>query len=277
MDPRRISYNDIVINDNPFHVIVIPHDNGSQHTLVIEPFTWAWVGLMICEGILQAIGALIFSQLFGQDSLTKTDLASALREFLSAVATVLRQVIQQEEIEKLDAAAQGLMSSFNTYVTTKDTRWLVPIMQQADTLIAQYARFPYQTIGAFATVGSLELAALQEGAKTASTQEVRDGYLKRVSSRATELLNQADHILPALTAYNLSRFSAVTSHGGFGGHRPIGFWGYVIDGHTLNFLSRDDAERDRNARITSQINYLTQQIVQPIYPVEDKWKQIAAG
>jgi hypothetical protein len=269
----EIAHSTLMVDGHTHHVIVMPADTERFTTALLEPFTWAWIAVKICEGILEAIGAKIFVSLFGSDSVTKTDLNDALKEFLSAVSQVVRQVLQEEEIEKLVSAAQGLQASFLTYITTSDPGWLIPIIQQADNLMAQCGRFPYQTIGAFATVGSLELAALQEGAKNASSEGLRNGYKLRLGSRASELVKIGDKILPALTSFNESRFSPVIHYG------PSPAWFYVVDGNPVinpnDPYSREVAEQERQARIKYQLGILTQQIIAPFYPIADKWSEIS--
>jgi hypothetical protein len=268
MKPQDITHSTVSIDSEEYHVIVMPADTKPGRTILLAPPVWGWVALKICEGILSAVGAKIFSELFGSTSLTKEDLVAALKEFLSAVEAVVNRVIRQDDIEKLDFAAQELQTKFTTYITTGDTRWLMDIMSRAAELNAQYARFPYQTIGAFATVASLELAAFQESANTAPTVELRNGYKARLGTRAGELVNIGDQILPALASFNESRFG------------PVRYtrrqWVYSLDGNVIgHFSDQATATRDREARISSQLNYLKNQILEPFYPVEAKWKQIA--
>jgi hypothetical protein len=177
-------------------------DGKSVGVAVIEPFTWAWVGLMICQGIIQAIGGAIFRAVIGSDGATKQDLKDLLNRFIEVVAAVVRQQLQLDEKRKIEASAGSLQTLFNMYLNNKDRSFLTPLVFKADDLVQQAESLSLLTVSTFAIVGSLELAILQEMFLVRRTA----GNKRNIIDKANELIEAAKKYRPALEQYNKSRF-----------------------------------------------------------------------
>ena len=288
----------ITAKNAPFRILMIDDHKYLHPTILIEPFTWSWLALKIAEGLLSAVGAKLFPSLFGSDSISKKDLESLLEEFIAAINDIVKTQIQQNEIEMFNAYASSLQSSFHTYVETKDRNLLVPMLLKSDDLISQYHRFPYQTVGAFAIVGGLELLILQENSLVAKERSQKDGYKKRLKSRAGELVQLGNDIKQALVSFNRSRFV-------FGiGEFPNPFskepaWKYrfewreyylgggewlgpfrPVDFHSPSELGyppqpEPQARAALQVVIDAEFAKLEKQILAPFYPVSDKWMELA--
>jgi hypothetical protein len=256
-----------------YHVVLVAPqqvDGKGVGVAVIEPFTWAWVGLMICEGILQAIGGKIFSAVFGSEGATKQDLKDLLDKFIEVVAAVVRQQIQLDDKRKIEASAASLQSLFKMYLNNKDHSFLTPLVFKADDLVQQAESLSLLAVGSFAVVGSLELAILQE----IFLMKKSAGNKRNITEKANELIEAAKKYRPALQQYNNSRFGELyfLPSGGFPGRLN---WAYDLDGRGIGwFLSREEAAADRNRRISAEFARLEALILVPLESVVEKWKKI---
>jgi len=178
----RINVEHITTEGGNYHVIVLEPQSAESTVPIIfvAPITWAWVALQICAGILQAIGGAIFSAVFGKAGVTKQDLRDLLEQFVAVIEAVIRQQIQLDKKEEIEASAASLQSLFNMYLNNKDTTYLTPLIFKADDLVYQSARLRLLAVGCFAVVASLELAIIQEESLAKKT----DGHKKNIVVKA---------------------------------------------------------------------------------------------
>jgi hypothetical protein len=198
---------------------------------------------------------------------------------LKAIAAVVRQELERNDLEQIQASAASLQSLLIMYYNGNHAL-LNPLIMKADDLAHQAAPFTYRSVGVFAVVGSMELTLLQEFYNHAKTA----GNKKSIGIRAANLLAIGEKIPSELDTFNKSRFSPVVGHAReFGGHgeydQPtlIVTYSYSLDGNwsSISVSDRETCERQRKQHIESEYKRLEKEILVPFYPVESKWKEIA--
>ena len=252
-----IEVRSITIGDQSFQLLIPDPTRTEAGSILVEPVTWAWVGLKIAEGVLGAIGAKIFNDMFGPQSATKQDLVAALRAFVDVVALVIRQEIQREEMAKLEASAGSLQSLFRMYLNNNDVDYLLPLVFKANELVYQSARFKFRTIAIFAVVGGLELVILKEVFRRSN----KPGDRKNIGQRADDLIASARELRPSLIEFNASRFHPDLQ-------RTAAGYFYGFDGrpYLLRTQNEQEAIRLRQQHISAEQTRLEVEILHPFYP-----------
>jgi hypothetical protein len=268
-----------------FKVLVLEPSAAEVAPLVIEPFTWAWLGLKIAEGALSGIGAKLLGDLLDWDkAVSKADLQAMLNDFLHAIAAVVRREIGQNEIEKLLYSAKHVQNMIAMYLHNHNQNLLLPLLFEADEITEQTARFSFRSVSSFAVVGSIELLILQE----IYNRSKHKGDKSNIGMRANGLLDYGTKIQPAVDEFNKSRFSGVGTAPtvriqDFDGvphplptpRQPPTYW-YRFEGQLYGAsYSSSETERFRQEHIQREYARLEKEILLPFYPIMEKWRQIA--
>ena len=286
-------------DNSDYHVLLLEHSGkeaNPQVAILVEPFTWAWVGIKICEGIIADIGGKIFDQMIGAQGLTKQDLKDILTQFISVIAMAVKQQLELNDKRQIEASAASLQSLFDLYLTNKDTSYLTPLVFKADELAHQATSFQLLTVPCFGIVGSIELAVLQEVYLVKKTAENK----KTISVKAKALVNDSQTYHSALVDYNNSRFGAIQLTGRkkwryplpyygppfHGIHDPPNYlwptseYGYVLDGQLQGWnqnWSQQQANTHRQLQLDQEFARLEKEILYPLYAVVDQWTKIEAA
>jgi hypothetical protein len=278
----QINSTAITVDNVLYHVVVVD-GNGSgavakpTPVIVIEPITWGWLALKLCEGVISYIGGKLFAQFIGDTSLTKRDLKDLLTEFISVIAALLRTQLELNDKRQIEASSASLQSLFELYLTNRDTSYLTPLVFKADDLYHQAASLPLIMTPCFGIVGTLELAILQEAYLVKKTRDNK----RAISVKAQGLVKESGVFRPALEAYNTARFSPAKplSTWVWPGVTGDAFWGYTLDGKVFGVGQawfQKDAESHRQMHMAQEFALLEKTILGPLYAVVDKWKAIAA-
>lgn len=232
-----------------------------------EIFTWAWVAIKICEGILAAIGAKVFDAVFGSffEESGKVDFTSFLAAILTGVETIVHSQIEAEKKRELEASLSALKTLFNMYLNNRDKDYLVPLQFKATEISVQTASLGVQTIGAFGVCGSLELSIIQER----YLRSRKSGEKLNISERADELINSAATFFPRLKLLNETRFSPVIVA------LPVVF--YTLDGvdyRIENLLKYASPEKIRQDHIDRELERLRVELIVTLDQIVAKWTRI---
>jgi len=268
----------VVIVDDLQFVATADGQSRPILTILVEPSTWAWIGIKICEGILAAVGARIFAEVFGDGGISKQDLKDILNNFIYTIGTVLRKQLELDDKRKIESSAASIQTLYEMYLNSRDREFLMPLLFKVDELTHQSASLPLLTVPCFGIVGSIELSILQEMYLINKTK----GNRINVEAKAGELIKQAEKIRPELEMYNKSRFSDVITGNRVIPHADPHYWRnelyyyYTLDGSRFgDFLIRQQAEAALQNHISQEFNRLEKDILFPLYPIIDKWNKIA--
>jgi len=241
--------------------------------VLIEPFTWGWIALKICEGILAAIGAKIFANIFG-DKAEKIDLQQLILQFASIVQQLIRQELAVEAKRNAEASLSSLRSLFLMYLNNKDKMFLTQLIFKSNELSEQFASLGLPVVAGFGVCGTLELVVIQERYLVSHSV----GEKINLSVRAGELIERGKSFTSRLELFNQSRFSALYFL------EWIGFR-YDCDGQQIPISSigapvrpweavQAYCEKVRQDHIAREYARLEKDILFPLYAVMDQWKVI---
>lgn len=269
---EKVSSQILELDCKEYKVIILEEPEFQDRLIVIDPYTWSWLALKLCEGVISYVGGSIFSRLIGQNSLTKQDLNDLLDRFVSLIAATIRVQLDANEKAKLGASAASLQSLFYIYLNNKDSSFIVPLLFKADEILHQSERLGLLTVPSFAVAGSIELAILQE----LYLVKRNDGDKKNIRDKALTLIDKANRLRPALENYNNSRFSGLESTRIITGT----LFYYILDGQNQFIpvvppISRDEAEKIRQQHVQREFDRLEKAVLYGLYPVIDKWKKIS--
>jgi hypothetical protein len=255
--------------------LIVPHPEAIP--LVIEPLTWGWLGLKLVEGVISGAGARLLNELIGGEGpITKQDLQALLNDYLHAISAVVKQQIEQNEIEKMQASAASAQNRLGYYKNNHDVTELPRIRDSLDEITEQAVRFTFKTVGVFAVTGSMELLVFQE---IYLRNNKNRGDKKNIADCAARLLQYGARIQPALAEFNNSRFGDIHSFSLSPRGWPL-LWSYLFEGQSDTRLwchFREECEKMREEHMASEYAYLECRVLWPFYPVMQKWKEIAQG
>jgi len=98
-------------------LLLIAHDpapsgEGEVEVQVIEPFTWAWLGLKLVEGVVAWVGGKVFQQAFFPD-VSNSQVVEALSRKIDEAVQILQQYIDARiDAETVDVAQRRLFSVY---------------------------------------------------------------------------------------------------------------------------------------------------------------------
>ena len=162
---------------------------------------WAEIALAICKGVLGAIGAKAFNDLFGDDGI---DMDRVIREFVAAVRAALRTDLDAQKRDELEASVSALQILLRQYGNNHKHEMLEPLRFKATDLTEQCKKLGLPTVAGFGVSGSAELLVLSEMARL----HMR-GQQANTHDRAKELIAEAATFAPRLESANEARFGPV--------------------------------------------------------------------
>jgi hypothetical protein len=254
------------LSKNGFYIIVRDSKDHPISAMVVDPWTWGWVGLQIANGLLSGAGSKVFADLFA----TKQDLQQLLADAVRQLEIFIKRLLDERDKRVIDADTGWLQSQYRTYVTGGNKGLLLPLQMAAGRVAAQALALGIPTVPSFAVVGGLELTIMQEIHK----QSGHNGDRQAMVERAQELCKQATTTFPArLREYNDSRFI------GPGGMeydcREFRCY-YWLDGDWVqaNSFPMDSVPPIRDKRRTEEYSRLDHTILGPLWVTVEKWAQI---
>lgn len=140
-------------------ILLMPDANGVL-PFVIEPFTWTWVALQIAEGILAALGAMIFNKLFASN----VNFERIQNETISRLSVLFRESLQAESLRKAEAlvrTSQRIASDYSNAPETSADR-LSTLTTITTELVYELASLGLAASGAYCVAINMRMAVLQE-------------------------------------------------------------------------------------------------------------------
>ncbi len=141
---------------------------------VVEPFTWAWVGIMLAEGVLAYVGGKIFEAAFFPNSKNEDLIRFISAKIDEAVAKLQRYI--DEALEELTVRnalrdSLGLYNSLREHVTDPGATDLKSINQRANELWSELFRRRESAFMPACLTASLKAATLHTRFLEASKAE----------------------------------------------------------------------------------------------------------
>jgi len=156
-----------------FKLFLIKEDKPGQRIMLIEPFTWAWVGLKLVEGALAWVGGKILEELSGQLRDNDKSLEAILSDSARITATTIREVLREESIRRAAVALEGLTGRLNQYLRSPDTN--VNLLDQATgiaiDLVAEWKSFGLLGHHSFLCAANTQILVIQERVKRYGNSE----------------------------------------------------------------------------------------------------------
>ncbi len=195
---------------------------------VIEPYTWAWIGEQLANGVVSWIGAQIFSSLVGNmfgggGGSVGDQLRKMIEQLLVDIRRLLEEFYTRQRLDDLKNSTDSLELRYKDYVTVPDDERLLYLAYEQFTLAVTAAKnldvlgFP-----SLVTIVSLGSSIYQELA----------------ARNKREAINLVDHLYKSVTfvhmkvsklrARHLERFSGLVDFKWADGSIAYSF---LIDGH----------------------------------------------
>ena len=230
---------------------------------------WEEIAEAIVAGIIEEIGLQIFSNLFGDG---KADFRATLRDALQAIADVLRKQLDEEFIRDYEADLTGLAELFEEYQNNKASAALLEHLREPVVrLTNKIASLDIQTVSAFCIIGGLNLAIHQE----IYIKSRLDGDKKNIVLVAEHLVRSKPLLQEKLKQFNIARFSPIFMSTGLGHLKTASYW-FLLDGdrHDVGHANIILAEHERRKIIDLEYVRFDNKIMEPAYPIFDKWVQV---
>lgn len=128
----------------------------------IEPYTAAWVALMLAEGALKWLGGKIMDKLFGSSSDAKIDLALLVKSILVGVSRIVKEEIKAEALRKAQSDLSALQMRFRHYNNAPSADRLYSATETAEILTSNFQRFELLGHHSFLIAVGIHIAVLQE-------------------------------------------------------------------------------------------------------------------
>ncbi|WP_269629815.1 hypothetical protein [Pelomonas sp. BJYL3] len=254
---------------------------------VVEPFTWAWVGINICEGIIAGIaGKLIVGALFDDP------LESTLKRYLEAFAAIVRAAIAENELRRLAALAESTQRMWIQYQNSPDPLMLTLLQVSSSDLTSEAKSLGLRGVPAYGICGSIHLAVLQQRYLASNAE----GDKKNLKAAAKEFSSYCPSFAQMVAAWNASRweppymvYEVVAFRDREGDdhdrpERPIRgrklYWACRLDGQELRLCDPDNskevAEGIRQQYLERERARQDAEILGPLWALDAKWKEIAS-
>lgn len=243
---------------------------------LVEPFSWSWAAIKICEGVLVNLGAKIFEEIFfGRQAL---DFKRIIYDAINVFCDLLHETLEASDRRKLEVQISAIEQLFRFYLNSPNSYQLDQLQFEIIKAIEEADSLGLKALGSFGISGSLGLAVLKEKFNISSSS----GDQKNVVLLADSLLQRVPLMRERLEQWNNNRFSDVFRHRyEIGGPGPVhssafGFY-YKLDGRVVEVVfDKKKAENMRNQHLAREWRAKEKDMLAPLYAIGVKWSEIKA-
>ncbi len=261
-----------------FQILRIVRSDGSVSVKVLEPFTWMWVAIKLCEGVLQAIGARIFASIFENGD---KSLDILLEEAIKAIRAIIRAAIAENEARKIGDEVAHLNWAYRDYLTVPTPSKLETLKFATGSTMEGATSLGMLTAGHLTVIGSLELALYQEAFKVSN----KPGDKELIVKLTENLLPRIPRLVQKFVDYETSRFSDIRVTGTDRSDPPVSgrervkvpMYYYLYDNqYSFGSPDRGLVEKTRADTIALYLKRQHDEVTGSIEAVGEKWKAIGA-
>ncbi|OMF04356.1 hypothetical protein BK131_29770 [Paenibacillus amylolyticus] len=187
----------------------LPPDRSPINVMLVEPFTLGWVAVNLAEGIIAAMGAMIFNSLFNNNA----DLGSLQRETLIKIGQIVREAIQEDAIRSCVARIDAISNIMRQYLNAPDTSLdrLQNATDQAVNLVAECRSLGFKAILPQVTAVCL-LTTILEERRSRFNEQGENKNIADILSSTFVYLWESDQGFAAYSTWFNSRFSELVFH-----------------------------------------------------------------
>jgi hypothetical protein len=263
-------------------ITVNGHVNVDVGSKTISSLTWSGVGLAVIGGIASGLGARSLGAILGDKS---ADLDLLIRAFTKQVDLVVRQVIADNERDKLAATVKGLGVLFWDYYNSPNPRLLDDLHTRTVLGVTEAERLGLPAVASYTICGSLMLSVYEQ-LHLQSPHD--DGLRKNLMNGAVRLVNGVPRFTEALRKSNASRFSTVAPRSWSGPMGLVSVPIYKFDNDEVlpallpggvtayqYSYAKDQLEKKRSAHVISAFSGTEDTLLGGLYQVREEWKRLA--
>lgn len=265
-----------------YYLVSLESDFQERSFRIVEPFTWGWVGVKLCEGVISAIGAEVFKNALG---LGKIDFATFQIDLIAAIERALRLAIEEENKRRLEVSVTTIRNVLVLYLNDPRAEWLSDMIVAAQSAINEAKSLGIVAAPCYAVTGST-LLVLLDLATASSANPV--GAKRNIVLTAESLVRDVDIFRDQLHVLNRRRFRGpvyeevrrVPEPGDRPGipnegsekPRPSDYF-YYCDGSRYRLTVLAGETPDQAFVRVRQIEWyrLEKEFVAPLYAVKEKW------
>jgi len=226
-----------------------------------DPFTLSWLGITFIEGVIGAIGAMVFNEIFADE----VDMQKLLVDHLKSINQVVRDAISDDAVRRCQAQIDAItlkMKQYNNATSSSKDR-LIDATEASVNLWAECKSLGYKAILPFTVSVGIQIAILQERIKHFHEVGENKNIVQLCQESSIHLRNaEIDFV-----KWSDSRFELV--------ELPFYNWTYKFNGEYFGWhYPKQDAIEAMRAHQASAMNEANEKMNGNYAEISDKWLDV---